>query len=577
MNFKEQLNDYIQQLECNAKDLADASGLSASVISRYRTGNRTPDINTSTLDQLVMGIVSLAEQKGLDALTKPTVSEALNQSLKQQLFPYETFQHNFNELLTVLDVNVASLSHHLAYDASYISRIRNGQRRPTHPENFAENIAKYVVCHSSVADREILATLLNCDKTELTNDSICVEKLVQWLTSGEIPQQDLVFPFLTKLDEFDLNEFIRSIHFDELKVPTVPLQLHKSQNYYGLEDMCKGTLDFFKTVVLSKSKEALIMNDDTPMADKASGNDFMKKYIFAVALTLKKGLHINFIHNINRPFEEIMMGLEGWIPLYMTGQVSPYYLKGIHNTLFGHFLYSSDVAALSGECIMGHHENAKMYLTNHKTEVAYYRKRAENILEYASPLMEIYRSESKDLYQTFCAKDAATHGQRRSILSSLPLYTISQDLLSRILEHNSVSESDKSKILEYAAAQSQQMEQILTRDMLTAEIPLMTEQEFSQHPMLLPLSGIFYETDISYTFEEYQEHLELIKNYAENHKNYSIKFNSQYAFRNIQIQILEDKWTVISKSKSPAIHFVVRNPQLRGALENMVLPVFEKE
>lgn len=45
----------------------------------------------------------------------------------------------------------------------------------------------------------------------------------------------------------------------------------------------------FKATVLSKSKEDLIANDDTPMADKANGTDFMKKYIFAVALTLKKG------------------------------------------------------------------------------------------------------------------------------------------------------------------------------------------------------------------------------------------------------------------------------------------------
>lgn len=41
--------------------------------------------------------------------------------------------------------------------------------------------------------------------------------------------------------------------------------------------MCEGTLDFFKATVLSKSKEDLIANDDTPMADKANGTDFMKK------------------------------------------------------------------------------------------------------------------------------------------------------------------------------------------------------------------------------------------------------------------------------------------------------------
>lgn len=47
----------------------------------------------------------------------------------------------------------------------------------------------------------------------------------------------------------------------------------------------------------------------------------------------------------------MMLGLESWIPIYMTGQVSPYYLKGVQNTVYCHFHYVSGAAALTGECI----------------------------------------------------------------------------------------------------------------------------------------------------------------------------------------------------------------------------------
>ena len=40
MDFQELLNDYIELFSCTAKELADASGLTAVDISRYRTGNR---------------------------------------------------------------------------------------------------------------------------------------------------------------------------------------------------------------------------------------------------------------------------------------------------------------------------------------------------------------------------------------------------------------------------------------------------------------------------------------------------------------------------------------------------------
>jgi hypothetical protein len=40
-------------------------------------------------------------------------------------------------------------------------------------------------------------------------------------------------------------------------------------------------------------------------------------------MLMKKGIRLEVIHDLDRPFEEMMYGLESWIPLYMTGQVSP--------------------------------------------------------------------------------------------------------------------------------------------------------------------------------------------------------------------------------------------------------------
>ena len=577
MTFSEQLNAYISELNCTAKELTDVSGLSASVLSRYRTGSRVPTTDSEQFMQLVQGIATIANERGYSEFTVEKIQKTLEDCLQDATFPYELFQINFDTLLTSLSINVADLSHFLNFDSSYISRIRNGQRRPSNPQDFAQNVSKYIAGHCSESDKVTIAKLVHCTTDEIKNASLCRDKIIHWLLNEQFEKKDVVLPFLSKLDEFDLNEFIRSIHFDELKVPSVPFQLPTSKNYYGIDEMCEGTLDFFKATVLSKSKEDLIANDDTPMADKANGTDFMKKYIFAVALTLKKGLHIHFIHNINRPFEEMMMGLEGWIPMYMTGQISPYYLKDVHNKLFGHFLYSSGAAALSGECIMDYHQNGKMYLTKNKTEMSYYRQRALDILSKASPLMDIYRIESKDAFYSFVERDIVTPGNRRSILSALPIHTLSEELLLQILNHNHIEEADKKRILDFAKKQRQLYENILSNRQIIDEIPVISETEFLEQPMLLPLSEIFYEKDIVYTYAEYLEHMEQTITYSQNNSNYTVKQNSRYPFKNIQIRILEGKWVVISKNKTPAIHFVIHNPQLRNALENMVIPVYDKD
>ncbi|MGN1131743.1 MAG: hypothetical protein ACI4RL_02465 [Ruminococcus sp.] len=116
-------------------------------------------------------------------------------------------------------------------------------------------------------------------------------------------------------------------------------------------------------------------------------------------------MHINIIHNLDRPWDELMLGLESWIPIYMTGQVSPYYIKRDEKGLFRHINYTSGTVALSGECIEGKHGDGKYYLTKIKEEVAYYQKQSNNILKKATPLMEIYTRDKEKEFNSFLEKE----------------------------------------------------------------------------------------------------------------------------------------------------------------------------
>ena len=81
--------------------------------------------------------------------------------------------------------------------------------------------------------------------------------------------------------------------------------------------------------------------------------------------------------------------------------------------------------------------------------------------------------------------------------------------------------------------------------------------------------------NIYYTWEMYKQHLESTLNYEKIHQNYCIKQNQQSAFRNIQIRIHEKKWVLVSKNRTPAIHFLIRHPKMRNAFENMIIPIVE--
>ena len=84
------------------------------------------------------------------------------------------------------------------------------------------------------------------------------------------------------------------------------------------------------------------------------------------------------------------------------------------------------------------------------------------------------------------------------------------------------------------------------------------------------------EQDILYTYGDYQEHMRQTERFAQNHPNYRMRRTSAYAFRNLQILLHEGQWAMVSKSRSPAIHFVIHHTKLRLALESFVPPMTEE-
>lgn len=580
MKFSEKLNDYIEQLSCTGKDICNLSGISAASFSRYRNGERVPELGTKSFEDLCCALAQISAQKGELQITADAVKKAFVSCDDFVSTDKELLRKNFNTLLSALNVNLTQLCQYTNYDASAIFRIRNGSRKPGDAERFASAVASFVTRTMQMpSEIAAVAELIGCDIDEIYDLSVRYAKIKSWLLKQPVQkaESNSVSKFLSKLDDFDLNEYIKVIKFDELKVPSVPFQIPSSKTYFGIKEMMESELDFLKSTVLSKSSAPVIMYSDMPMKEMAKDPEFPKKWMFGMAMMLKKGLHLHQIHNLDRSFDEMMLGLESWIPMYMTGQISPYYFKNAPNDVFLHFLKVSGIAALSGEAVAGYHADGKYYLTKVKREVEYYRKRAEEMLKNAYPLMEIYRSERKNELNAFLLADIKTAGKRRSILSSLPLYTISDELLNRILTRNNINAELKEKIKEYAKTQRQRIKKILENERIEDEIPDFVQENFTKSPPMLELSGIFCEEDIPYNEEEYTAHLKESMAFAEQNPNYTLKCSTAHAFNNLKIIIHEGQWVMVSKGKTPAIHFVIRHPKLRSAIECFIPPITEDE
>ncbi len=580
MIFSEVLNDYMQMLGISSTMLSERSEISTSSISRYRAGEREPAYDSKYLDQLIDSIYEISLEKNIK-IDKEDMSKRMRTSLSSYLgISYDQYLSNLSSIMKTFDIKVNSVAKFLSYDPSHISKILSGQRRPGNVSTFTNDISEYLTSRlASSKDYEKLGNLLGNESVQKMDDTEMQEYITYWIKNytpthfdSEANTNDAT-SFLKNLDSFNLEEYIRAIHFNDIKVPTLPLQIPQTKSYYGVEQFKEAEINFLKITALSKARGPITMYSDMPMVEMSKDKTFIKKWMFGIAAILRKGLTLNVVHKVDRPWEEMMLGLEAWIPIYMTGQIKPYYMDQYPTTVFNQLLNVSDACALQGEAVIGHHEDGKYYLTSKKQEVEYFRARSNHMLESCKPLMDIYNSKrAKEFHDTVKKLTGISGNDYKIVSSSLPLYTLSDELLDKVLTRTYADDNiTKKKLKDYFKKRKKFYESIIKENKVYEEIPIISKEEFENHPMNLPFYSAFLSESIQYTYEEYLEHLRLTREFK--HENLTTKETTNAPFRNIQILILSSKYVIVSKNTSPAIHFVIYHPRLVNAIENMTIPI----
>ena len=579
MSFSERLDSYLKELGVSAKELSLESGVSQVVISRYRTGQRIPSLdNRGVLEELAHGIEALSHKNDREPISAADVLEAFASDLSLLNVPFN--YENFNFLIRELSLNASEMSRVMNYDPSYISRIRTGKRRPPDPEEFVNTLCKFIYPSlgknvSVTAFRDLLGVPAS-EKFE-SYDSFCTLLKGYILNNDNVSEDKNVAVFLKYVDEFDLNDYIRSIHFDEIKLPNVPFSIPKTKVYFGSDGHKQAELDLLKLVISSKSNEPIFLFSDFELSDLINDVEFTKKFMTALAMILKKGVKIQYVLNLDSTPKEILFALESLLPLYMTGQVEVYYLPERHNDIFKHLIRVAGGVAMIGAGISGDTKGYCFRTTTSKGFVNGIRQTANSILANATPLMEMFTDYNQPEFVEFLKINTYQKRPRYNKLASLPMCTIPEKTLRNVLTRNNVPEETILKEIEYLRALKTMME-VWIRDLeVIDEVPLITKEEFEKTPILMQLPGGPLPFDLPYTYEEYAEQLEISREYARKNKNYKLIENPNSPFRNINIIVYRGEFIWISKMRAPSVQLIIRSAELREAFEKSYFSVEDSE
>ncbi|MCR5214219.1 MAG: helix-turn-helix transcriptional regulator [Eubacterium sp.] len=465
-------------------------------------------------------------------------------------------------MITRLHISIKEIAEGTGYDISYISRIKSGSRRPARPSKLVKDLSNYIAHKASDREgREKIAELLDARVSDINSESKMAERLYVWLFSGDNSPRRYVENFIYRLDAFNLDNYLRDNQEGDYSASVVDeeLNIKGGEVSYSLESVTR----FARKIVDEREPFTLywdITDDILPL-------EMIQR---SIAYAMDDDYMVRIIHADDSPTNEMMNWLEKWMPLYMTGQVEPYYIDGGASNISRNSILCSNNAVMTVDTVANNPDFGRVYLTRNPEEIDFYNRKLAKVLDGSDKLMEIIRKENREDRKNFMRLASDAVGTRKSLLSTPPIYTISDSLLDKILIRNNISEEDRIKIKEYINAEKQRIEISLKHSDLEDHIPDISADKYSQSPVFLSLSGLFYDKDIFYTYEEYVEHMNLTRQWEKKHKNYSLVLRKDVGFRNIQIFIHKDKWVMISKNKSPAIHFVIKHERIREALEQML-------
>lgn len=141
MKFSDLLNKYLEEFNCSSKKLSELTNISPSVISRYRSSQRTPEADSIQVETIINVLFKLSDKK----YQKEDIKNSIINSLRKDSFNYENFSKNLNDLINILKINLKDMSKYTLYDSSHISRIRYGKTKPSEPIEFSKKTTNYII------------------------------------------------------------------------------------------------------------------------------------------------------------------------------------------------------------------------------------------------------------------------------------------------------------------------------------------------------------------------------------------------------------------------------------------------
>lgn len=417
--FSDRFDSILSILEVKGRELAEYADIDRTYISHFKNGKRTPSAEGKTMEKLTGGIIACARDRGkveeiaafisLDSdISEELLSEALRKWLMEEVeikdkagsrkrVMLNYFGDRLDRSIRLADLSNASLSRIINVDASLISRYRSGERMPRINSEIMKTTGNALWTRIIKNEKQgELAEYMSVDSGELDEKVFC-----RWLFEA-VSDGGMAGRLIETFDSFSMSS-----------PGSLPIlsELYKADDknsdksfYQGIPGLRSAVLRFLGEVIRFGAPEVLLYSNQD-MGWMVSEPDFCGKWGMLMFICVSGGTKIRIIHNIDRGMDEMIAAIKSWLPLYMSGNIEPYYSKKIGRDKFNRTVFlcpglacveSGHVKGMESMAIYNYHTDEKV-LKVFKCEM-------KLLFEDALPLMSVVEPEgvygTKEVYYT---------------------------------------------------------------------------------------------------------------------------------------------------------------------------------
>ena len=330
--LSERITYLLKKLDVENSVIASYAGCTPANFCRLKSGARQYSINSITIKKFTEGIYSYCCDNGkLDDLcillsTAESDERTVTRALVKWLFEDDSLNETDQDaeenilfgkklctLMEIAKISNVKLSKALSIDPSYVSRMRSGKRIPKKSTGLMVRLCS--VLAERISEQGKQKELEEITGANVNNNRLS-ELIFVWLYDRDMPANvQAVRNFIEQMNSMSSANIQNNT---ELVLPKVPTQ----EFYLGDKGLQQAVIRFLGGVIDNHSREIRLYSDNA--IDWMTG-DFKQLWAAMMKACLKNGTHIRIIHNVDRSVNEMIQAIICWMPLYMTGLISPYY------------------------------------------------------------------------------------------------------------------------------------------------------------------------------------------------------------------------------------------------------------